>query len=312
MNSLNRRQTLQSLGGLAATTVVSAPALANYTPSAETLRLGVITDLHGGLAVDAASRLDAFLSAMKTEQPDALLQLGDFAYPNAKHQSYADQFNAAHPQTIHVIGNHEFDYGLKRADCYRAWGINAGYYQRDVGSLRILVLDGNETGSPTHRGGYPSYIGKQQQQWLARALKDSDKPVLILSHQPLAGTGAINNAAELQALIAKHRDQVVACLNGHTHVDTLLKIDGVAYLHLNSASYYWVGGKTRMAYYTKPLYTTVTIDPQNAAVRVEACQSAWKESSPEELGYFESPSRPAKSIVMPRISERAFRMSGAS
>ena len=119
------------------------------------------------------------------------MQLGDFAFPNHKHQVYADKFNAAHDRTIHVIGNHEFDYGLTRADCFKAWGIDTSYYRQDIGGLRVLVLDGNEKGSPTHRGGYPSYIGQQQQAWIARELEDADKPILILSHQPLAGTSAI-------------------------------------------------------------------------------------------------------------------------
>ena len=72
------------------------------------IRLSVIADLHGGLAVDAETRLDAFLTAMQAKKTDALVQLGDFAFPNEKHQSFADKFNAAHKNTIHVIGNHEF------------------------------------------------------------------------------------------------------------------------------------------------------------------------------------------------------------
>ena len=253
MNKFDRRNALKTVGATAASTVFSSISLARQTRLVAPVRLGVIADLHGGFAVDAKSRLDAFLSAMQGHDCHALIQMGDFAFPNAKHQVFADNLNAAHDQTIHVIGNHEFDYGLKRADCYRAWGIEASYYRRDIEGLRILVLDGNETGSPTHRGGYPSFINKSQQQWLSRELDRSDKPALVLSHQPLAGTGEIDNAAELQKLLAKYRSKIVACLNGHSHVDSLTQVEGVPYLHINSASYYWVGGRTRMAYYSKPL-----------------------------------------------------------
>ena len=304
MNSLNRREALKTFGAMSTSTVFASRSLAEQNSLQAPIRLGVIADLHGGLAIDAESRLDAFLRAMQNRNCDALIQLGDFAFPNAKHQVFADKFNAAHEQNIHVIGNHEFDYGLKRVDCYKAWGIEASYYRRDVGGLRILVLDGNEKGSPTHRGGYPTFISKQQQQWLSRELDGSDKPVLVLSHQPLAGTSAIDNEAELQKLLANHRAKIVACLNGHSHVDSLLQVEGVPYLHINSASYYWVGGQTRMAYYTRPLFTTVTIDPTTATVRVASSASDWKEKSPKEIGYFDGKNRPPESIVTPQIRGR--------
>ena len=304
MSKLDRRDLLNSLGATCATTVIASQALAAAMSPRQPVRLGMIADLHGGLAVDAMARLDTFLSAMQKQPCHALVQMGDFAYPNAKHQPFADKFNAAHEQRIHVIGNHEFDHGLGRTDCYSAWGIQASFYRRDVQGLRLLVLDGNDTGSPTHRGGYPSFIGDRQKQWLDRELRSSDRPVLILSHQPRAGTSAINNAKEIQSLLAKHRSKVVACFNGHSHVDSLVQIDGVSYLHLNSASYFWVGGKTRMAYYSKSLFTTVTIDPESASLRVEASHAEWKEQSPKELGYFESKNRPPESIVTPQIRGR--------
>lgn len=304
MKQLNRRKTLQTLGSAMATTVISSAALEASVSISAPIRFGVIADLHGGLAFDAMSRLDAFLAAMRGQACDALIQMGDFAYPNAKHQEFADKFNAANRQTIHVIGNHEFDFGLKRSDCYDAWGIEASYYRKDIAGLRVLVLDGNDKGSPSHRGGYPSFIGDEQTKWLDQELKATDKPVLILSHQPLAGPSAINNAAEIQALLSDNQTKIVACLNGHSHIDSLLQIDGVSYLHINSASYFWVGGKTRMAYYSKPLFTSVTVDPKAATIRIAATQSQWKDKSPKEIGYFEGKNRPPESAVTPQIRER--------
>lgn len=306
MKTITRRTALGTLSAMGATLATPSLALPNHPKkSSSNIKLGVIADLHGGLAVDATERLDAFLTAMRAEKYDALVQLGDFAFPNAEHQVYADKFNAAHHETIHVIGNHEFDFGLDRTDCFKAWGIDASYYQRDIGGLRVLVLDGNESGSPTSRGGYPSYIGPRQQEWLARELEASDKPILILSHQPLAGTSAIDNASEIQRLLAKHVSKIVACLNGHSHVDSLVKISGVPYLHINSASYYWVGGKTRMAYYSDPLFTTISINWDTATLNVAAASSTWKEKSPKEIGYFKSKNRPPESIVTPQIRPRA-------
>ena len=304
MTDLTRRTTLKTLG--ACSTVFSFPATAfsGMSSSGKPTRLGVIADLHGGLAADAEPRLDHFLKAMAKQKLDGLVQLGDFAYPNKKHQIYADKLNAAHDNVVHVIGNHEFDYGLKRADCYKAWGIKSAYYRRDLGNLRLLVLDGNEKGSPTYKGGYQSYIGKKQQAWLAAELLAANKPVVILSHQPLAGRAAIDSATHVQKLLAQHKDKIVLCINGHTHVDCLLQVDGVNYLHVNSASYYWVGGKTRMADYQEPLYTTVTIDPQNSLVNVDASVSSWKKESPADIGFFKGDRAPPETIVTPQIRKR--------
>ncbi len=300
-NQINRRTATKAISAFGASMAIPSMALARDDRLSGPITLGVIADLHGGLAVDADTRLDAFLKAMSMENCDALMQMGDFAFPNSKHQAFADEFNAAHDERIHVIGNHEFDFGLTRDDCFNAWGIEASYYRREVGGLCILVLDGNEKGSPNHRGGYPSYIGPQQQQWLARELEKSDRPTLILSHQPLAGTSAIDNAAEIQQLLEEHASTIVACLNGHSHVDSLLQISDIPYLHINSASYYWVGGKARMAYYSDPLFTTITIDPVTATLNVSASSSTWKDKSPKQIGYFESDNRPPESIVTPQI-----------
>lgn len=304
MTKTTRRTAIKALGAistLGASLAIPSLVLGKGTRLKAAIKLGVIADLHGGLAVDADARLDAFLLAMKSQACDALVQMGDFAYPNEKHQPFADKFNAAHAQTLHVIGNHEFDHGLKREDCIKAWGIPASYYAHDIGNLRVLVLDGNEVGSPSRTTGYPSYVGKTQQQWLRKQLSESANPVLILSHQPLAGTSAIDNAADIQKLLGEFKSKIVLCLNGHSHVDSLLQIDGIPYLHLNSASYYWVGGKTRMAYYSDPLFTTITINPDTATIDVAASTSTWKGKSPKQIGYFEKENAPPEAIVTPQI-----------
>lgn len=269
------------------------------------VKLGVIADLHGGFAEDAERRLDAFVDAMAAEADcDALVQLGDFAYPNQNHQVYADRFNEAHERTIHVVGNHDLDLGLTLADCQKAWGTKSSYYATDIGDLRIVVLDGNEKGSPDYERGYPSFIGAKQLKWLAEELASNDRPTVILSHQPLAGSGSIDNAKQVQELLSDHAEKIVICLNGHTHLDSLHRVGEVNYLHLNSASYFWVGGEVRRAYYSDPLYSTVTIDLENSEVVVSGKASTWRDRSPEQLGYFKREGRPPEEAVTPQIRDR--------
>ncbi|MGC6459828.1 MAG: metallophosphoesterase family protein, partial [Akkermansiaceae bacterium] len=168
-------------------------------------------------------------------------------------------------------------------------GIPGYYYSTEVKGLKIIVLDGNDRGSPTYQthGGYHSYIGKEQQEWLRKELTTANKPILIISHQPLAGRGAVDNAEEMQKILVSHRDKILLCLNGHSHIDQLLTIDGINYLHVNSASYYWLGGKIRTAFYRDPLFTIMTLDKESGEISFTAADSVWSNGSPEEVGYFE-------------------------
>lgn len=273
------------------------------------IKLGVITDTHIGFVSDAEKRLMAFLREMKKVRPDGLIQMGDFAHPNKKHQKYVDRFNKAHKNVIHAIGNHELDHGLTREDAKKSWGIPGYYYSKDIEGIKVIVLDGNDRGSPTYKshGGYHSYIGKEQQEWLSKELEAAESPVLIISHQPLAGRIAVDNAEEMQKLLLPHQDKILLCLNGHSHVDQHLEINGINYLHINSASYYWLGGKVRLAPYKDPLFTTMTIDSKKGTISFTSSISKWAKGTPEDAGYFkDGKNKDLKEIVVPKISARTF------
>lgn len=306
MMSLTRRSALKTVAVSTASIAIPTLAQARLGRLNQAIHLGVIADVHIGLAAGAEKRLDAFVNEMKKQNNHALIQLGDFAFPNKKYQTTADQFNAAHQVALHAIGNHDLDHGLRKQDCLNAWKIPSAYYARDVGGLRILVLDGNDKGSPKHRGGYPCYIGPTQVKWLADQLQAADQPILIASHQALAGVGSVDNAKELQELLARHADKIVLCINGHSHVDALLHIKGISYLHINSASYFWVGGRLRMAHYREPLFARITIDPQTSAIRVAGRQTTWSGKNPDDIDYFQGKDPQLRKIVVPKISNRKF------
>ncbi|MXY08416.1 MAG: hypothetical protein F4Y61_07185, partial [Rhodothermaceae bacterium] len=50
------------------------------TARTDSVCLGVIADLHHGLAPRAMERLESFMRAVAEHKPDAILQLGDFNY----------------------------------------------------------------------------------------------------------------------------------------------------------------------------------------------------------------------------------------
>jgi calcineurin-like phosphoesterase family protein len=236
---------------------------------------------------------------MKEEKPDALLQLGDFAYPTKKNEAVTKAFEKAHPRTLHVLGNHEIDGGDSFDQVAKLWGMKGRYYTENVNGLDLIVLDGNEK-PKNHKRGYPKHIGQKQLEWLAKQLKTLKGPILVISHQPLAGPGSIDNAGEVQTLLEAAADKVLLAVNGHTHIDHVARAGKISYLHVNSASYKWVGGshrnksyppevhsKFRWVEYTCPyrdsLFATLTIDPDNGRIEVKGRESQWVGKSPSQL-----------------------------
>ena len=246
------------------------------------------------------------MKRMKIVKPDGLLQLGDFAHPHEKHQKLADLFNRGAKHTIHAIGNHDLDHGHTKEQCVKSWGMPGRYYTKDIEGLRLIVLDGNDKGSPTYskHGGYHSYVAPEQQKWLQKQLEESDMPIMVVSHQPLAGRIEIDNAKEIRKIISAQSDKVILCMNGHSHVDQQLSIDGVTYLHINSASYYWLGGKVRTAKYKDPLYAEMIIDPKKKEIRIKGISSDWLMGTPDDVGYFKGDNAKLKENVVPKIRDR--------
>lgn len=270
---------------------------------------------------DGILRMNAFVEEMARRKPDAIIQLGDFAYPKGKNKKVIDTFNQAHERSLHVIGNHDMDAGCTKEQCQDVWGTPGRYYAQNIEGLWLLVLDGNDKGSPKHRGGYVSYIGEEQRTWLKEQLKRLDGPIIVASHQPLAGVGAVDNAREMQSILSEASDKVILAINGHSHVDDLTRLDDVPYMHVNSASYFWVGSKYKHRSYSDEvhakhrfishtcpyrdsLFALLTIDPKHLTIKVEGRESEWVGKSPSELGMEIRSSLREGNGIAPRIQDR--------
>ena len=259
----------------------------------------MIADLHQDLMHDGTVRLNAFLDAMKQEEPDAILQLGDFAYPSKKNEALTKAFENAHPRALHVLGNHEIDGGHSFDEVAKPWGMKGRYYTKNLNGLELLVLDCNEK-PKNHKSGYPAYVGAEQLDWIKEQLERLEGPFLVISHQPLACPVSIDNASEVQALLNSEADKILLAVNGHTHIDHLKKAGEHSYIHLNSASYKWVGesyrnrsypaevhSKFRLIEYTCPyresIFATLTLDPAKVRIEVRGRKSQWMGQSPKQL-----------------------------
>lgn len=320
---LKTRREMISIGSAATTSILLPDAVsASLKKIKNVIKLGVISDLHQDIMHDGPSRLNEFLMAMKKEKPDALIQLGDFAYPTKKNEIITKVFGEAHPKSLHVLGNHEIDGGHSFQDVAKIWGMKGRYYTENINGLDLIVLDGNER-PKDHKSGYPSFIGKEQYDWLAEQLKSLEGPILIASHQPLAGPSSIDNADKIQKLLNESSDKILLAINGHTHIDHVEKIKEISYLHINSASYKWVGGSYRnKSYsaeihkkfpwieYTCPyrdsLFSTLSIDPTNGRIDVVGRSSNWVGKSPSLLAIPSKPNLTDGKEICPLIRNRQF------
>lgn len=317
----SRRRFLQTAGVGALSLLIPETARSRLRTLSGPVRLGMITDLHQDIMHDGPQRLASFLKAMEEESPDAIVQLGDFAVPSAANQPLIDTFKSAHPRALHVLGNHDIDGGYTWQQTLESWGMPQRYYRREINGLQLVVLDGNEKPA-NHVSGYPSHIGPEQQGWLQETLQTFDGPSLVLSHQPLAGPWAIDNAEEVRQILTAAADRVLLAVNGHSHIDYLIRSDRVSYLHLNSASYVVVGRNFRhesysaevhAAYprlastcpYRDALFTTLSIDPMRQTIDVKGRESEWVGPSPAELGRDKHPDLIDGEQIAPRIRPRS-------
>jgi predicted phosphodiesterase len=318
---LDRRSFIKSTVLTSFSLALPSSILKLWAGQIENLRLGLIADFHRDAIHDSDLRLQTFLEEVNRAEVHAKIQLGDFAIPKPANTSFIAAFNQGNIPAYHVLGNHDMDEGYSKGQALQAFGMPSAYYAQVIQGVRILVLDGNDSGSPTAKGGYASYIGKEQQDWLNQQLEDSKEPVIIISHQPIAGIYTIDNAVEIQNLLSVHASKIILAINGHAHVDQFLKVGGVSYLHLNSASYYWVGEKhrhlsldanTHAAYsllaftcpYADVLFGVLTLDRSAKKLTLKGRKSSWIGPSPLELGYSILSPAEQEMYLNPQISNR--------
>lgn len=298
---ITRRQFLHR-SALAAGATLALPFVSACTPSHE-VRFGLIADVHHGLAPDADQRLATFLEAADQRSDlDFLIQIGDFCHPTSEAQSFIRQLEAENRPVYHVLGNHDMDLGSKRA-ILDLWQTQDNFYSFDAGGFHFVVLDCNylhldgqyvdyDTGNFYQHGSARTYVPPDQLDWLRTDLAATSKPTVVFSHQGIGSGwagGPTRNGAAVRAILTEANQEagfakVLACLSGHNHVDREDVIDGIRYIQVNSASYYWVGSDYgRMAHYRDPLFAFFTITAEG--IQIEGRESVFVSPTPAERGF---------------------------
>jgi len=235
------------------------------------VKFAVITDLHHGLAPDALARLQAFVDAVKQRKDlDFVMQMGDYCYSQPTSKECVDLFATLHQPKIHVLGNHDMD-KCDKDFAMKFFGMPTRYGSYRFGGYRFVVLDLNhfKKGGSLHsysNGNYftdkatHNWADPEQLDWLAKELRSSKEPVVLISHQPLGfaepGQSIPPEQVEVLHVVTEARKvnprgSVVVSMFGHLHVDRLEYHEAIPCLCVNSSSYFWFDG---MQPYSKPLF----------------------------------------------------------
>lgn len=291
-----------------------------------TIRFGLCADIHVPTMHDSEFRVKTFIDAMVKQNPDFIIELGDFITPEPKYAKCLDIWNLYQGEKFHVIGNHEMDGGTTLVKALEYRNMKSSYYSFERQGFHFIVLDGNDKENPEVRG-YQQFIGNEQVEWLKKDLSSASFPIIIFSHQGLSfhkgaeeGYG-IRNYQQIQDILNQHnlknpQKKVIICFNGHTHWDFAENIKGIWFVNITSMSYHWLGDNyVKIRYsddvdknfkwikytapFKDPLYTIVEISTKGW-VKIAGKKSEWVGLSPFELGYPEE----MKKYMRPEISKR--------
>ncbi len=244
------------------------------------------------------------------------------------HKSLADKraivrlYNDFEKPSYHVLGNHECDMCSKQELLDFIEAKNGSYYSFDSNGFHFVVLDTNYVRMANgeffayENGNYfecgfrddweREWVSSEQLVWLEEDLKKTDKPTVVFSH---AGFGltrspilSAKNSVEIRKILKSAPNGVLACFNGHQHIDSADKEDGIWYVNINSMGSAWVGKKftcenrygkeidekyPNVKYtvpYKEPVYAIVEIDEDG--IRINGTQSEFVGPSPEALGVY--------------------------
>jgi len=307
----------------------SATQTLSIPTSKKILRFGMIADIHPDMLPGGVERVRQFVNAMIQAKVDFILQLGDFCWPAPSNQPYLAAWNKFPGPRYHVLGNHDMDDGYTREQTVAFCGMPAMHYSFDIGPLQAIVLDGNEPGGKAK--GYKRFVGPQQLAWLEQELDRAPRSTLLFIHQPFDSDhdDSLENGPEVRAVVEqaekKRPGTIAAVFSGHLHMDYEREINGVRYLQINSAAYWWLNNPaarretfppsvhkqfrylTHVAAYRDPLWSLVTIDLNRSELILEGRQTEWVGPDPWSRG--ESTPR-AREHIHPWISTRRLTLNG--
>ncbi|MBN2593799.1 MAG: metallophosphoesterase [Sedimentisphaerales bacterium] len=226
-----------------------------------TVRFGIVTDCHYADADTNGTRyyreslrkLGECIDAMNAQKVDFLVELGDFKDQDSspienKTLSYLKAiervFHKFDGPTYHVLGNHDTDSLSKKQFLTNIENTDIdpskNYYSFDFNDFHLVVLDANykSDGTDYDHGNFDwtdANIPPTELKWLKRDLDTTHKPVIVIIHQLLDGTGSVyvKNASDVRQVL-EQSGKVLAVLQGHHHDGSYSLIEGIHYYTLKA------------------------------------------------------------------------------
>lgn len=311
---MNRRNFLTS--SLSTAIYLSFPKKVFSRETKNSVSFGIVADAHQDLMPDVEDRLERFIEFSGRKNADFIVQLGDFCFPKQENRAFMDIWGTFQNPRYHVLGNHDMDFSSKEKT-RDYWGMPANYYSFDQSGFHFIVLDGNyinqggtytdyDTANFYIDASLRTWINPEQLGWLKEDLDKTDKPSIIFSHQSLVNDlWGVKNRSLVQGILEEAnkkagKQKVLACFNGHNHIDYYRKLNGIYYIDINSLSYQWLGEKyqykgrygteveekyplmVNMAPYEDPLFAFIHLNEEG--IKISGHSSQYIGPSPESLG----------------------------
>lgn len=235
-----------------------APGLDRLQLSKPAFTVGIITDVHYADCEprgtryyrDSMLKLRQAVDAIAVRKPAFCICLGDLIDGPEKSNSIVEgqnllaitkEFGRLRAPHKYVLGNHCVAQ-LKKEEYLRTVKQKSGYFSFDQGEFHFVVLDAcyRKDGVSYDAGNFvwtDTFIAGPQQEWLAKDLAGTRKRTIVFCHQrldlPDTDDGAVKSASAVRAIF-EASGKVRAVFMGHSHVNSLNRINDIPYVCLHS------------------------------------------------------------------------------
>jgi Icc protein len=297
--TLNRRKFLQTMAGAGTAIAFGAHALSWAESAPESFDFVFFTDTHIEPELNAAQGCDECFRKIAGIQSDFAIMGGDHVYDalsvgEARASLVYDLYRKTEQQLqmklYHTIGNHdvfgiETKSGVSPSDpgygkkLYEERIGGKTYYSFDHRGYHFVVLDSIQ---PTADRMWEARIDDPQVSWLADDLKKvpPGAPVIVVTHVPLvtafttyatldepnAKYNTLTVANAPQVLKVLEGRNVIAVLQGHTHVNEIVSYKSTQYITSGAVCGNWWHGP-RMG--TPEGFTVVSLREGKISTRYE-------------------------------------------
>jgi len=267
------RREMMALTGLA---LAGLPARAAWPAggTASPFRIVFFTDVHARTEWQTPRALELASQAINAHRADLVIAGGDLitdGFQSAaetvqpRWQVYLEMHRALAPRVEPVIGNHDLVAAIPedgtapssdpRRQFRSAFSLDRTYRAFDAGGARIFLLDSIDVVGGEDK--YHGRVGEAQLGWLSDELERTDPatPIILATHLPLLtgffqATRGAAEAAPSNRVVVNNREvlelfeehNLLLVLQGHLHVDEMLRWRGTTFITGGAVSGKWWRG----------------------------------------------------------------------